>query len=366
MSRKLPDRTPHDEALAIVVNLVTKNLEGDLEATAACNQCGEELTINLVTGATSVRREKLVGSVRPDISLLDASGEAVRFIEVVDSHAPEATVHEQALRDGTEVVGIHRRAEREFTGRRRNTALDASLTVKTRLQELADGRIVRDAHNLLCRKPKCTECGAPRLRRTVTVRTTDCWTCGQTVTVATGDNDGESLEHDQFTKEEIAFARAHGVTLERRFSATVGGKSLANVCLWCDPIQGNWFLYMDPYHDRFKLHKVERKGYGPCDPCTARYCVIHGKSMDSRGDIQGPTCLEESERGMCPHKPDRDCFYPRRCEEDGCYFVSRAIERRDQLAQEQQRQRKREEQRDHETRQWARLNEWLNENRETS
>ena len=118
MSRRSSNRTPHDEATAIIEHLVTRNIGGDLEATAACNHGSEELTINLVAGASSISREKLVGSVRPDISLLDESGEAVRLIEAVDSHAPEETVHEQALQEGTEVVRVHLLAEREFAGRR--------------------------------------------------------------------------------------------------------------------------------------------------------------------------------------------------------------------------------------------------------
>ena len=361
MTRRSPKRTPHDEAVAIIEQLVIKSLGGDLEATAACNQCSEELTINLVAGATSVSREKLVGSVRPDISLLNESGEAVRFIEVVDSHAPEETVHEQALQDGTEVVEVHLRAEREFTGRRRNRALDASLTVKARLQELAVGRIVLDAHNLLCRKPNCKECGAPLPLRTITISTKDCWNCDQNVIVATGDKDGESLEQDQFTKEEIAFARENGVTLERRFSATVGVKYLANVCTQCDQIQGNHFLYRDPYHDRFNLQEAERQDYGPCDQCATHYCPTHGEYMDYRGNSQCPSCQEESEKAICPNNPHRECFYPHRCEESGCYFVNRKEEER-RFELEQQEKRLREQ----EKRQWARLNEWLNENREAS
>ena len=339
ISRKSSSRTPHDEAVAIIEQLVTKNLGGSLEAKALCNQCSEELTINLVAGASSVSREKLVGTVRPDISLLDENGEPVRFIEVVDSHAPEGTVHEQALQEGTEVVEIHLRAEREFTGRRRNKALDASLTAKARLEELAAGRIVLDAHNLLCRRPKCRECGAPLPLRTVTVSTKDCWKCGQNVNVATGDKDGESLEQDYFTTEEIEFARENGVTLERRFSSTVGGKYLANVCTGCDQIQGNWFLYMDPYHDRFNLHKTERQVYGPCDRCATRYCPTHGEYMDYRGSSQCPSCLEEAERVMCPNNPDRECFYPHRCKEGGCYFLNREQQRREQVEQAEQQQR---------------------------
>ena len=374
MSRKSPNRTPHDAAVAIIEQLVTKNLGGNLEATAACNQCSEELTINLVVGASSVSREKLVGTVRPDISLLDKNGEPLRFIEVVDSHAPEGTVHEQVLQDGTEVVEVHLRAEREFTGKRRNKALDASLTVKARLQELAAGRIVLDAHNLLCRRPKCGECGAPLPLRKVTVSTTDCWKCGQNVNVATGDKDGESLEQDHFTTEEIEFARENGVTLERRFSSTVGGKYLANVCTKCDRIQGNHYLYRDPFHDRFNLQTTERQEYGPCDRCATRYCPTHGEFMDYGVSSQCPSCLQEAERVMCPNNPDRECFYPHKCEESGCYFVNREKERRHELEQEEmrqrerqkQRQREREEQREQEKRQWARLNELLDRHRETS
>ena len=81
MSRKSPNHTPHEEAVSTIEKLVTENLRGNLEATAACNQCSEELTINLVAGASSVSREKLMGTVRPDISLLDENGEPVRFIE---------------------------------------------------------------------------------------------------------------------------------------------------------------------------------------------------------------------------------------------------------------------------------------------
>ena len=377
MSRKSSKRTPHDEAVAIIEQLVTKNLGGNLEATASCNQCSEELTINLVAGGSSVSREKLVGTVRPDISLLDENGVPVRFIEVVDSHAPERTVHEQALQDGTEVVEIHLRTAKEFTGRRMNKALDASLTVKARLQELAAGRIVLDAHNLLCRRPKCRECGAPLPLRTVTVSTKDCWKCGQNVNVATGDKDGESLEQDYFSTEEIAFARENGVTLERRFSSTVGGKYLANVCTGCDQIPGNWFLYMDPFHDRFNLQKTERQVYGPCDRCATRYCMSHGEYMDYRGSSQCPSCLEEAERVMCPNNPDRECFYPHRCEEGGCYFLNREQQRREQLeqAEQQQRmdqerreqqQRERQEQQEQEKRQWAELQEWFDQRRGAS
>lgn len=187
---------------------------------------------------------------------------------------------------------------------------------------------------------------------------------GQNVNVATGDKDGERLEQDYFTTEEIAFAQESGVTLERRFSATVGAKYLANVCTKCDQIQGNWFLYMDPFHDRFNLQKTQRQVYGPCDRCATYYCLTHGEYMDYRNGGQCPACLEESERVMCPNNPDRQCFYPHRCEETGCYFLNREQERSEQLERaEQQQQRERNEQYEQQKSAWAELQEWFNQRR---
>ena len=319
--------TPHQQAIAIIERLVSDNLGGSLEATADCNQCSEKLSINLVEGIVGVKREARVGKVWPDLSLVDGNGEPVKFIEVVDTHAPQSNVHEYALSNGIEIVEVHLRAEREFSGTRRNKALDASLTVKARLQELAAGRIQIDAHNILCRKPPCKECGTPLALRTVEIRTKDCWKCGRNVNVAMGHKDGETLEQDLFTEEEVEFAEQNGVTLVRRFSATARGKYLANVCTGCDQIQGNWFLYADPYHDRFNLLRTERQVYGPCDKCATRYCMTHGEYLDYTGTTQCPACLEEAERVMCPNERDRECFYPDKCQEAGCYFVNREQQR---------------------------------------
>ena len=335
MPRTPKTQTPHNDAVSIIEKLVSANLGGVLEATANCNQCSEELTVNIVAGATSFQREKRVGTVRPDISLLGESETPVRFIEVVDSHAPERNVHAYALEHGIEVIELHLGAQRAFTGKRMNKALDESLTIKTRLQELADGILQIDAHNLLCQRPKCKKCASPLPLRTVIISTTDCWNCDQNVNVAVGRKDDHGLVQDDFTQEEREFANNNGVKLERRFSATVGAKYLANVCTHCDQIQGNWYLYEDPYHDRFNLHRTERTSYGPCDKCATRYCPTHDEYYDYDDNKQCPACLEESERVMCPNRPERECFYPLRCKEGGCYFLNREQQQQEQQEQQQ-------------------------------
>ena len=316
-------KRPHEQALSILEQHIRESFGGKLVADASCNECGEELKINVVDGALSVEKNKSVGPVRPDLTVFNPEGRPIRFIEIVDSHKPQSSVHEYALENKIDVIEFHLNAEREFVGRRRNRALDASLTVKARLEDLKEKRLTIDAHTLICQRPKCKECSSPLPLRTIAISTKDCWKCGQNVEVAVGYKDGSGMEQDDFTEEELGFARENGVVLERRFSSTVGAKYLANVCTRCDQIQGNWFLYMDPFHDRFNLHKTERQAYGPCDKCSTKVCLTHYEYFDYTGNTRCPECVREAERVMCPNAPDRGCFYPVRCQANGCYFLNR-------------------------------------------
>ena len=96
--------TPHQQAISVIEGLVADNIGGSLEASASCNQCSEDLSVNLVDGVAGVHREKRVGTVWPDLCLVDGDEKPIRFIEVVDSHAPESNVHEFALTNGVEIV----------------------------------------------------------------------------------------------------------------------------------------------------------------------------------------------------------------------------------------------------------------------
>ena len=259
------------------------------------------------------------------MSVFDAEGNPIRFhYEIVDKHTPESNVHEFAWINYIEVVEFHLNVQREFVGDRRNRALDASLTVKARLEDLAAKRLDIDAHNLLCQRPKCEVCSTPLPLRTIVVSVKDCWKCDHNVSVAIGDKDGQALEQDDFTNEELAFARAHGVTLERRFSGTAEAKYLAN----CVPVVTRYkeIGFYTRTHSttglasprRRREHTVHR------DQCTTRICLTHGEYYDYDGERECPRCVEEAERVMCPHDPERECFYPSKCNEGGCYFMNRA------------------------------------------
>ena len=70
---------------------------------------------------------------------------------------------------------------------------------------------------------------------------------------------------------------------------------------------------------------------------------------------------------MCPNERDRECFYPDKCQEAGCYFVNREqqrlrepqeLERQQEEIQEEQEQ-KAEEEREESRQKWAEFNDWF-------
>ena len=101
---------------------------------------------------------------------------------------PNRNVHAYALEHGIEVIEVHLGAHRAFTGKRMTKALDESLkALRHRLQELADGILQIDAHDLLCQRRKCDKWASPlQLRFLVIISTTDCWNCDENVNVAVG------------------------------------------------------------------------------------------------------------------------------------------------------------------------------------
>ena len=341
----------HEQAVSILERHIMESLGTTLNATGRCNECGDELKINLVEGANRVERNKQVGPVRPDLSMFDSHDRALRFVEIVDSHKPESNVHNYAMRNGIEVIEFHLNAKKDFVGPRKNKALDASLTVKARLEDLKAKRLEIDAHTLLCQRPKCDDCSHPLPKRTISISEIDCWNCKRNMRVAVGYIGDDALGYHitrgteiGFTDEELEFIKANGVVMERRFSRDAGTKYLANICPHCDRLTGNWYLYTDPHHRIFNVHLTTREKYGPCDRCSTYWCNTHGDYLNFTDDPNCPECVREAEKSMCPNVSDRECFYPDRCLQDGCYFQNRQEQELMRQVQEQQeieeRQRK--------------------------
>ena len=319
----MPSRL-HEQAVDILYQHIVGALDGDLIADAPCNECSSNHPVDLVRDAASVRRGPNVGGVFPDLALFNAENEPITFIEVVVSHAPERNVHLHAVEHGIQIFEFHLKADRKgFEEGIRRPALSEALTIKSRLEDLRTGQLHVDYHNMLCQRPRCSDCRKPLPLRTISIRATDCWKCKKSVKVAVGSKDLEDVYPGQFTAAEREFAEKQGVILRVRYSATAGGRYLANVCSACDQIQGDFFLYMDPHHDRFMLNLEERSDFGPCDSCAERECYSHGTYYDYDGDGNCPECRYEAERTPCHQYESRDCFYPNTCQAQGCYFLRR-------------------------------------------
>lgn len=280
--------TLHEQGVDILYNHLEAALGRELLAKAKCNECPDEIAIDLMQNAARITRGQSVGPVVPDLALLDGNGRPTTFVEVVVTHSPDRNVHRYAIENSIRIVEFHLNATTDPSPARgeRGKALSEALAIKASLRDLREGRLRVDAHNLLCERPRCEDCQTPRPLRTVVVLEKNCWNCHKATRVAVGSRDSEHLYPGHFTELELAFARDHGVILDVRHSATRQESYLANVCSACDQIQGNWFLYQDPFHDSYQVATAKLQGFGgPCDKCSERHCNLHGifHDYDRRG-----------------------------------------------------------------------------------
>ena len=364
--------TLHEQALDTLQKRIEGALGKELIAQVNCKEYHETHSFDLVRDVASVRRNLTLPGCRPDLVLLNEEGEVLSLVEVVVSHAPERNVHRYAIEHGLQIVEFHLPPpqETDYWGRKTRKTSDEAVLIKRALENFRSGPLLVDDHNLLCQRPRC-DSNHPLPLRTVHVQVKDCWKCDKALKVAVGIKDEEHLYPDDFTPDEREFAQQNGVILQTRFSATARQRYLANVCGECDQIQGQFYLFMDPYHDEYRYGVVERKEYGPCDECARRYCQIpdHGEYIDHE-DRGCPVCRYLAESVMCHHRQDRECFYPDTCQEQGCYFERReasqraaALEYDRARQQEEARRRQLQEQKESE---WADLKDWFRERTQES
>lgn len=160
----------------------------------------------------------------------------------------------------------------------------------------------------------CPDCNSPLPARTVRIRTRNCWKCHKRIRFATLHKECHFLVLDLLTKEESEFAKENGVTLERRYSATVHRCYTANVCPNCDQIQGHHYLQQeDQFTESTSWVRVggttlvkeidQRNIQGPCDNCSTSNCETHGPYFNYTGDAPCPDCQQAAEAESLPARP---------------------------------------------------------------
>ena len=321
----------HEQAVAAIQETLSGALGQALLVDMKCNECPDDHTYDLVRSVCTIVASPRIDGIFPDVVCYDDRGRPISFIEVVLSNEPSEQVRLYAVKHKIGLYEVHLKKVpiqpwEQIEKRKARREAQEALAVKRRLEDLRAGKIRVDEHNQLCQRPRCDDCEAPLPERTISISVKNCWKCEGAVTVATGAISGdrwggESLYPSTFTTAEREFAEAHGAILQRRFSATLRAKDVCNVCPHCDQIQGNWYLYVDPYHDRYMIQKMERKAYGPCDRCAERTCPTHGEFHVYDDDSTCPDCRIEAEQVFCRVVDGRQCFYPDECADIGCYFT---------------------------------------------
>ena len=321
----------HEQAVAAIQDALNAALGQSLLVDVECNECPDDHTYDLVKDVAAITASPRIGGISPDLVCYDGQGQPVTFFEVVFTNEPSEKVRHYAIKHGINLYEVHLKRVsaqpwEQVEKRKARREAQEALALKGRLQDLDAGKIRIDEHNQLCQRPRCDDCRAPLPQRTISISVKNCWKCEAPVTVATGAISGtrwggSSLEPSAFTKAERDFAAAQGAILQERFSATQRAKDICNVCPQCDQIQGNWYFYADPYHERYMIQKTERKAYGPCDRCAERTCPTHGEYHVYDDDSTCPGCRAEAERVSCRVVIGRECFYPEECTDKGCYFT---------------------------------------------
>lgn len=194
-----------------------------------CNLCSDTHEGNLVKRATSVKQDYSFGPCPPDLTLFNEKGSPVAFIEVIVSRQPEESVRTFAAEYKVSIVEFHI-----------NSAEDLDALVRP-------GKLTATRIDY-CNRPKCARCKRPLQNKTLHVVDAPCWKCNRQMKVAILEVEGVCSGPDDFSKDDVALARARGALLKENYSKTVGERYVSNTCPNCGAFVGSFFL-----HDYFYL-----------------------------------------------------------------------------------------------------------------
>ena len=189
-----------------------------------CHQCPDSHEGNLLKKAASVKLEHNLDEARPDVLLLNDSGQPVVAIEVVVTHAPEDTVLEYYARRSIQLVRVN-------------------LTDGAALEPLMDLQKLSASFVSFCARRKCPRCRKPMTKRTLHIIQSDCHRCEKPMKVALLAFEGQISGPEAFRESDLKLAREHGCIIEKRHSHTMDSSYMASVCPRCRAFVGQHFLH---------------------------------------------------------------------------------------------------------------------------
>lgn len=226
-----------------------------------CDQCNEKHEGNLLKKASDAVSEYDLGICRPDIALLDKSGEVIIVIEIVVTHKPTPETKQYYKDNNIACLLIN------------VTDFDDCENIGHKLSNPNEVYIYK------CPNPKCEKCGHRMNRVKMVTVTTNCWECGHSMKVAMLVYEkwiqiGKSivrntnyLKPSDFNEREINVAKTLGASIEKRHSNTIKFSYMANTCINCNAFVGDFYMhkyYQLPYTSEkdlgyrcFNCHKNE-------------------------------------------------------------------------------------------------------------
>lgn len=192
-----------------------------------CEYCYDGHSGNLLKKIKTVKVEHYMTVCQPDIALLDEEDKVFAVIEVVVTHKPEENVLKFYNENNIIIIQINLKSDKDL--------------------DKLEAKISNPDFVGTCFNPKCKTCGHYQLKTKMTIVDGPCWKCHSTMKVAIieggMERGGSSSGADEFTQQEIEFAKSKGAIIKTHYSKTAREKYLANTCPKCGTFAGNFYLF---------------------------------------------------------------------------------------------------------------------------
>ncbi|MDO6676916.1 hypothetical protein MK851_15520 [Tenacibaculum sp. 1B UA] len=226
-----PESALHFNFKNLLVEKIKQKIEKEepLSISWNCKHCYDFHSGNLLKKIKSVKVEHNMTLCQPDIALFDFENKVFAVIEVVVTHKPEEKVLNFYLENNIILIQINLTSEED---------------IENWKEKISKPDIVE-----ICFNPKCKTCGNFQHKTKMTIVEGPCWKCHSSMKVAVieggMERGGSSCGADEFSKEEIEFAKRKGTIIKSHYSKTMHERYLASTCNKCGAFAGNFYLFTD-------------------------------------------------------------------------------------------------------------------------
>lgn len=213
------------EKAAEYIQAKIANGDKELQFSWVCHECSELHQGNMLRKTKSVCIEYDLGICRPDIALLDSSGNVIIVIEIVVTHKPTP-----------EAIAFY------------NKHKIACLQINVSSFEdcfYVEEKLTRPYYVNICPTPICKKCGKKMSKPKMIFINCTCWNCSEKMKVAILETDSYERIYspEYFTEEEVKLANENGAYVKMNYSKTIKKSYLSNTCMHCNTFIGKNYMH---------------------------------------------------------------------------------------------------------------------------